>query len=527
MTLEPHHDRRATLALLVVVLAAAVLRINLLDTPLERDEGEYAYVGQRLLAGEAPWAHAGNMKFPGTSVAYALVMLVFGQTVVGIHLGLMLVNAATTVAIFTLGRLLLDARAGVVAAAVWAFLSVSRQFLGSQAHATHFVALAVVVGAALLVKSVATHRLAPTCLAGVCFGIAVVMKQHAVTFAAAALVGTLLGAPRAMRLRHVGALVVGIAAPLVAMLIWLAAAGVMPTFWFWTVTYARVYATDVTWREALTACATVPGFLLMESVLLWGTVAAGSLLALVEGSVRRRLWPIALLLLAGAVATMPGFYFRPHYFVVVLPAVALLAAAGVCAAGRLAGARARVATTALVVVAVGVGVARQADYLFEDDVRSVSRSMYGASPFVEATRIGAWLNEHTTSNDVIGIVGSEPELAFYAQRQLATGFLYIYPLLERHPYTQQMQAEWSAELRRAAPRYLVFVDIDEGWSLSHTVALPFLQALHPWLQANYRPVLRVPIANAGEVDLPALSFPDGAVVDFTRRNSGIVVFERR
>ena len=58
------------------VLAAAVLsltiaiRIRLLGIPLERDEGEYAYAGQLMLQGIAPYKLAYNMKFPGT---YALM----------------------------------------------------------------------------------------------------------------------------------------------------------------------------------------------------------------------------------------------------------------------------------------------------------------------------------------------------------------------------------------------------------------------------------------------------------------------
>ncbi len=83
------------------VLAVAVLglvvtiRIRLLGIPLERDEGEYAYAGQLLLQGIPPYKLAYSMKFPGIYVAYAVVMAVFGQTITGIHLGLLLINIAT------------------------------------------------------------------------------------------------------------------------------------------------------------------------------------------------------------------------------------------------------------------------------------------------------------------------------------------------------------------------------------------------------------------------------------------------
>ena len=51
--------------LAAVVLAAAAIRLRLLDVPLDRDEGEYAYFGQLLLEGVPPYAAAYNLKAPG------------------------------------------------------------------------------------------------------------------------------------------------------------------------------------------------------------------------------------------------------------------------------------------------------------------------------------------------------------------------------------------------------------------------------------------------------------------------------
>ena len=45
----------AWLVLLMVLLFSAFMRYGLLDVPLERDEGEYAYGGQLLLQGILPY----------------------------------------------------------------------------------------------------------------------------------------------------------------------------------------------------------------------------------------------------------------------------------------------------------------------------------------------------------------------------------------------------------------------------------------------------------------------------------------
>src|SRR5438128_12408619 len=90
------------LAVIIPVLVIAI-RSRLLGIPLERDEGEYAYAGQLLLQGIPPYKLAYNMKFPATYAAYAVIMSIFGQTVIGMHGGLLLVNAATIALLLFVG----------------------------------------------------------------------------------------------------------------------------------------------------------------------------------------------------------------------------------------------------------------------------------------------------------------------------------------------------------------------------------------------------------------------------------------
>ena len=111
------------LGVLVVLLLVGFVRYRLLDMPLERDEGEYAYSGQLILQGIPPYQLAYNMKFPGTYFAYAALMKIFGETPQGVHLGIILVTSASTVFVFLIGRKLLSAAGGVMAAAAFAGLS--------------------------------------------------------------------------------------------------------------------------------------------------------------------------------------------------------------------------------------------------------------------------------------------------------------------------------------------------------------------------------------------------------------------
>src|SRR6476620_7578757 len=141
-----------------------------------------------MLQGIPPYKLAYNMKFPGTYAAYALIMSMFGQTISGIHVGFLLVNAATIALVFLLGRRLINEMAGLVAAASYAVLSLSPTVLGFAAHATHFVMLPVLGGMLLLLDQDSHARFGRLFVSGVLFGLAVVMKQPGIFFAVFAVI---------------------------------------------------------------------------------------------------------------------------------------------------------------------------------------------------------------------------------------------------------------------------------------------------------------------------------------------------
>ena len=168
-----------------VLLAVAIglillIRICLLAIPLERDEGEYAYAGQLMLQGVPPYQLAYNMKFPGVYAAYALIIWIFGQSTIGVHVGLLIVNIASIVIVFLIARRLISSTAGIAAAASYSILSVSSSVLGLAAHATHFVMLPVLAGTLVLLKPVLQKKM--VFVSGTLFGIGFLMKQPAIFF---------------------------------------------------------------------------------------------------------------------------------------------------------------------------------------------------------------------------------------------------------------------------------------------------------------------------------------------------------
>ena len=170
------------LFVLAVLLFVGFIRVRLLDMPLERDEGEYAYAGQLILQGIPPYELAYNMKLPGTDYTYALGMAVFGETSAGVHLTLLVANSVTIVFVFLLGRKLFGTMAGLVACASYGVMAVSPAVLGMAAHASHFVVLFAVPATLLLLRADETRRAATLFFSGMLYGLAFLMTQQGICF---------------------------------------------------------------------------------------------------------------------------------------------------------------------------------------------------------------------------------------------------------------------------------------------------------------------------------------------------------
>jgi Dolichyl-phosphate-mannose-protein mannosyltransferase len=459
-----------TLALIVVGLVIAI-RIRLLGIPLERDEGEYAYAGQLILQGIPPYKLAYNMKFPGTYAAYAVIMSIFGQTITGIHLGLLLANIATIVLVFFLGRQLVNSTVGLAAAMSYAVLSVSPSVLGFAGHATHFVLLPVLGGILILLNPTNRHAFGRLFASGFLFGLGVLMKQPAVFFA---LFGTLYLVSSDLRRRFRPAKILlrsvifsaGVILPfgITSFLLW--HIGVFDRFWFWTIDYARQYGSLVPFSQVPRIFFYSAKEVIMAGWPIWMLAGIG----LVAGLWEPRTRSIAIFLLGflffSALALCPGFYFRLHYFVLVLPAVSLLASVAISRLSSLIVSRGMVGRFFCFLVlgaALAWPIITERKFFFQASPAHASRMIYPESPFAESIRIGEYLREQTSRSDTIAVLGSEPQIYFYSNRHSATGYVYTYGLMEAQKYAPQMQQEMIREIERAHPKFLIFVVMPDSW----------------------------------------------------------------
>jgi 4-amino-4-deoxy-L-arabinose transferase-like glycosyltransferase len=474
-------DTRPASRIVVAVIVAAVailviyVRVRYAGAPLERDEGEYAYAGQLILQGIPPYELAYNMKFPGTYYAYAALMAVFGESAWGIRIGLLVWHLATVTVLFLLARRLAGTLAASMGAAFFALLALDRWSMGVFAHATHFVLLPA-LGALLAVQYAMTSgRRASFIAAGALAGAAVIMKQQAFVFALLVAALTVWSAREAaanrgrIAVQRLATVALGMAAPFALLVLVLALEGVLGRFWFWTFEYAAAYVAQTPWSAADDMFTLAWSYITRANWMIWYAGLAGVLLLWTTGWRTDARVFLTAWLAAALLSIAPGLYFRPHYFILLMPVAAVFA--GVLTSTLSAVAARRLGPGASPVVAVAVVgllgasyVANESGYLFRDDDAALMNAVYESNPFAEAVDIGRYIKEHSAADDRIAVLGSEPEIYFYADRKSATGYIYTYALMERQPFAASMQEEMIREIEAAKPAFLVFVGVASSWA---------------------------------------------------------------
>jgi 4-amino-4-deoxy-L-arabinose transferase-like glycosyltransferase len=496
------------LLLTLVVLAAAVIpviivRLQAAPVPLERDEGEYALMGQLILDGTPPYSEAANMKFPGIYYAYSVILALFGQTAAGIHMGLLAVNLLSTLFLYLLARRLLGEAGAATAGAAFVITSAGNSFLGLFGHATQFVVMFALAGTWLLLEGLRFERrtLLLWC-SGLCLGLAVVVKQSGAFFALFGFLWFVCGAFRRRPvewkrfLRECASLAAGIVLPGALALALIAHSGVSDRFWFWTVDYVRAYASEVDLGTGIESFQRTFMLIVGNNPVIWLASLAGIVAILTTESGRKTAPFLLAFSLFSFLSVCPGLNFRRHYFVQFLPATALCAGAAVRAleeAVPKVGNRSRAVQAAVLAALVAfslTSVFSMGRALEASTPEGFSHSVYGVGqPFSESVRVGEFIRKNSKPEDRIAVLGSEPQIYFYAHRRPATEHIYMYGLMEHQPYALRMQKELIAQVEKNEPLFLVFATASVSWLPHRESEQEIFRWMRNYVRDYYKPVM--------------------------------------
>jgi 4-amino-4-deoxy-L-arabinose transferase-like glycosyltransferase len=457
------------------------VRFRFLGVPLERDEGEYAYMAQQLLQGVLPYTEAQSMKFPGIYFVYAGILALLGQSSSAIHLALLFVNLATAFLLYLLGRNLLNSSTGIVAGVSYAILTLSPSLQGVWSNSEHFVVLFAIAGI-LLLRGTQRKKLF---YSGLMLGCALLIKQHAIFFCLFGIIylgAKFVSKPQALSFLGIGLFAAGGLTPAILIGLLYGFTGNFADFWFCTVQYASEYVSMTSPGQGFENFKyNFAPILESNYPILWLALMGLASVAWVKNASREYFFLFGFFA-CSFLAITPGLYFRPHYFLLWMPAFALLAGAGFASlAPALPFARFKtVIPVAILTLVLGLPVLIQKEFFFALSIPEATREVYGLNPFLESSEIAKYINTHSQKDSPIVVFGSEPQIYFYAKRKSATRHLYMYPLMEKHVYARQMQAEMIREIEEAHPEFVVVTNLSGSWVSSRP---DFPSLLKDWAEA--------------------------------------------
>jgi hypothetical protein len=321
-----------------------------------------------------------------------------------------------------------------------------------------------------MLKAIDSDKLQQAFWSGILLGISFLMKQPGIFFVLFGFSYFLLSRLRRSALRlfiKQGSLfLLGAVIPFVLTCVVLYRAGVFEKFWFWTFSYALEYGSQVSILRGIEFFFIQLANVIGRFYLAWSIAGMGIIALFWDKTVRTRITFILGFLVSSFIAICPGLYFRPHYFVFFLPATALLIGIAIRSFKGLIvkfQPKFQYLSTILFLVALTLGVVEYGSFFFKLTPLEACRRMYSLNPFPESIEIAKYIKANSGEGDKIAVLGSEPQICFYANRHSATGYIYTYPLMEDQKYAFKMQKEMTEEIERARPRYLVFVNVPTSW----------------------------------------------------------------
>lgn len=452
-----------------LLLAAGLtwwLRAPLHQLPLERDEGAYAVIAARWLAGDTLYRELFDHKPPLVYVVFAVAAVLPGDPVVAIRVVATLYLLVTAAVLLILGQRLYGPLAAVAAVVTLLAYGSSWRFQGLTFNTEAVMALPATVACLLVVQALQEGRGWLLFWAGCYVGLAVLAKPVALL-----LLGPLLLAPllaRWPRVRVGAGAAMGLAGVLLLpglCALWLALQGASGAAYEALILYNRLYAAESLtqgwalaklwpiWAPMLTLC--LPALLgFGVAPLVRPADEAGAAARWWAAHLTVGLWALALL--ATALFSLRPY---PHYYLAAVPLLSLLAGVGIAALARLLAAAthrpwlapgaALLASVALVAPAV---VELMPLRRLEPAIQiSTLYAWDGTYFFAPASAVAAYVSERVPPNEPIFVWAAEPQIYVLAARWPVARFVYDYPV-DRLPGARD---ELLETLRRTPPPLII------------------------------------------------------------------------
>lgn len=456
--------RRDAIALAVAALVLVVFRLHAFSVPLETDECNYMYIGERLLHGDRLYVDVWDHQPFGVFAMTAGVIAAFGNSPDALRALALVSSLVSLVLIYGLARKTAGFRAGVFGAAMFAVCSSDPGTAGDGCNREIYMNTLVLAAWWLAMGDREASRWRVPA-AGVCLSIGSTLKTLLAVHWVALLVWLVIDdRRRGKRYLRTGSTIAWFAAGPVA--VWLGAcmyfgaAGRFNEFWDAVFVFNLGYSEsgESYWLRFLRFFSPPRFTHVFDTALpLWlaGIAATAWTLGKVVRRGDRNHGALFALIGAGFISVCLPARFWPHYYYQLIPALTLAVAAMLAEVVDFpAKAGSRVVRWApgmlfvLIVLSVEyVGYLRQPPFGITVG-RYNSRDFWGKA-------IGEKIRSVTNPDDSVFVFGNDTEMYYYAQRRCASRFTMISGLDGEGPDVERRRRLLLEDLDKRKPRVLI------------------------------------------------------------------------
>src|SRR5947207_1828153 len=495
MGVPTHRLRQFRFAALGIILLTVAIRLpSLLHPQPIDDEAGYSVIANEIVDGGRPYIDAVDRKPPLLFWTYAAVFKVAGEyNWLALHMLSLIWTLATMAGLYVIGKQLFDRETGLIAALFYSVFQPWASFKNLAFNGEMVMNLAIVWAWAIALRH-SSSRLRPELFpAGVLLCAGFLLKQPAAI--AAVPLGIYLLLPsyrvssnltRTNPIIQATMLTVGFftALGLVTIVLW--RQGILHEAFYWTIADHDV--PHVFWGRGIANTRTFLGVCL--PLVIGAILACRDKGEIWAGKTAERTAPLGLLA-ASAIGAAAGARFYEHYYIQLIPPLALLAAPCYAQlwAGRIQPHRwlLRPAVTYAWLALTVVGVSTW-DWL-ELSARR------------ESLETGRYLLEHSAPNDRIFVWGQTSKIYLDARRRPACRYIATFPLTglvfgglppgidTRNRILPGAWATLEKDFAKHPPAYIVDNQAEPGKRYS-VRDFPILAKL---LAERYQPVARTPV----------------------------------
>jgi hypothetical protein len=455
--------RRSVFPVIVLLFVAAlVVRWPNLHQPVNRDISAYATIGARMHDGQWPYRDLFDHKQPLIYAVFWLLGAIAPRSNVAIQLTAVLVASLGGVIVWGVLHRLIGFSAALAAAFLLVTLGAARAFEGTDLNTEHLLATVMCLAVLLPLSFRSPLTLRNVAISGIITAFAVGTKAVAV-LAIPAVMLPLFCHPLDVRnrwLARIGMFALGVSAPWIILALFYAAGGGLTDLLWANIGYNVNYVATLK-RQYLFFGASI-------NALLALAIIVGAIRLLTFGARDRIAWT-ALLWLAGAAAGAKiGRGDFPHYFAPMVPPAAIL----VCLPVRFdrnSWQRCFNAIRVAAVIGVAIPFLRDVSGGFGLTPAQLGWRMFDVEsvPWNYQKRVGKWLRAHSNPNDKLFVAGAEPGFYWQSSLRPATKYLYDYP----STFVPDFNNTLAEALQSHPPRFIVLPGQRDyaylGW-LSHS-----------------------------------------------------------